>query len=92
MNSGLKRKPAISLHFVTSRYFFLMRRESGEDFSLLARRHFGEVKAAPQLGRYLVEFCWRDFEIAMRVLKAQMSFTWLRCREFERPAGDFADP
>jgi len=32
-----------------------MRCEGGEDFSLLTRRHFGEVKAAPQLGRYLVE-------------------------------------
>jgi hypothetical protein len=33
-----------------------MRCEDGEDLSFFTRRHFGEVKAAPQLGRHLVEF------------------------------------
>lgn len=69
-----------------------MRREGGEDFSLLALGDFGEVKAAPQLGRHFVEFFWRDLEVAMRLLKAQMSFTRLGCREFERSAGYLADP
>ena len=63
-----------------------MRCEGGQDFSLLKCRHFGEVKAAPQLGCYLVELFWRDLEITMRLLKTQMSFTWLCWREFERPA------
>ena len=66
--------------------------EGGEDFSLLTRRHFGEVKAAPQLGRHLVEFCRRDLELKMRALKAQMSFTRLCWREFEGPARNLADP
>lgn len=69
-----------------------MRCEGGEDFALLTRRHFGEVKAAPQLGRHLVEFFWRNLEGTMRLLKAQMSFTRLCWREFERPACDLADP
>src|SRR4029450_10492771 len=81
-----------SLLHGASRYLLFMRREGGEDFSLLALRDFGKVKAAPQLGRYLVEFFWRDLEVTMRLLQAQMSFTRLGCREFEPPAGDLADP
>ena len=69
-----------------------MRCEGGEDFSLLLFRDFREVKAAPQLCRHLVEFFWRDLEVTMRFLKAQMNFTRLGCREFERPACDLADP
>ena len=34
---------------------------------------FGEVEAVPQLGRDLVEFFWRDFEVTMRLLKAQFA-------------------
>src|SRR4029434_247357 len=69
-----------------------MRGESGEDFSLLTRRHFGEVETAPQFGRHLVKFLWRDLEITMRLLKAQMSFARLCRREFERPSRDLAYP
>src|SRR4029450_7255541 len=75
-----------------SGYLLFMRREGDEDFSLLALRDFGKVKAAPQLGRYLVEFFWRDLEVTMRLLKAQMRFTRLGRAEFERPARDLADP
>ena len=58
-----------------------MRCEGGEDFFLLAARHFGEVKGAPKLGRDLVEFVWRDLEVTMRLLKAQMqSFPALLAR------------
>ena len=56
-----------------------MRCEGGEDFSLLTLRHFGEVKAASQLGCNLVEFFWRDMEVTMRLLKTQFSlsrFCW----------------
>ena len=69
-----------------------MRCEGGEDFSFLTRRHFGEVKAASQLGGDLVKFRWRDPEVTMRLLKSQMSFTRFCCRKFERAARDFADP
>ncbi len=88
----LRVKRGQSLRLVACRYLLLMRCEGGEDFSLLPRRHFGEVKAAPQLGRYLVEFFWRDLEATMCLFKAQMSFPRLCWREFERPARDFTDP
>ena len=68
-DSDSSRQPQ-SLSVVASRYLVLMRCEGGEDFSLLTRRHFGEVKAAPQLGRHLVEFFWRDLEGTMRLHKA----------------------
>jgi len=58
-----------------------MRCEGGEDFSLFTRRHFAKVKGAPELGRHLVKFFWRDLEVTMRLLKAQMSFTRLCWRE-----------
>src|SRR6185503_3566857 len=81
-----------SLRLVAGRYLFFVRCEGGEDFTLLTRRHFGEVKAAPQFGRYLVEFFRRDPELAMRVLKAQMGFAPFCRREFEGPSRNLADP
>ncbi len=51
-----------------------MRCEGSKDFSLLTRRHFGEVKDAPELRGDLVEFLWRDFEITMRLLQFLTSF------------------
>src|SRR4030095_10756519 len=80
-----------SLRHVASRYL-LMRCEGCKDFPLLARRYFEEVKGAPKLGRYLVEFFWRDLEVAVRLLETQFSLSRLCWREFERAARDLADP
>ena len=41
---------------IASRYLVLVSCEGGEDFFLLAPRHFDEVKGAPKLSRDLVEF------------------------------------
>jgi hypothetical protein len=51
---------------MSSRYLVLVSCKGGEDFFLLALRHFNDVKGAPKLGRDLVEFVWRDPEVTMR--------------------------
>lgn len=83
---------AASLFHRASSSLLLMRGERGEDLSLLALRYFGEVTAASQLGRHLVEFFWRNLEVTMRRLQAQMCFARLGCRLFEPTARDLADP
>src|ERR1700674_5489440 len=77
---------------VASRYLVLVRCESAEDFSLLARRHFEEVKGARKLCRDGVEFFRRDLEITMRLFKTHLSFPWLCGCVVERPARDCTDP
>ena len=48
----------LSRRHITRRYLVLVSCESGEDFSLLARRDFDEVKSASKFSRDLVEFVW----------------------------------
>ncbi len=89
---SVPRTRLFSLPLVASRYLALMGCEGGEDFSLLASRHFGPVKGAPEHGRDLVKFRRRDFEVTMRILKAQWSASRFCWREFGWPARDLADP
>src|ERR1700730_1767032 len=84
-------QPLTRVH-VASRYLVLVRCESAEDFSLLARRHFKEVKGAPKLCRDGVELFRSDLEITMRLLETYLSFPRLCGRVVKRPARDCADP
>jgi hypothetical protein len=43
--------------------------EGGEDFFLLASRHFDEVQRAAEFRSDLVKFLWRDTEVPMRLLE-----------------------
>ena len=63
-----------------------MRGERCQHFSLLALRHLGEVQRPPEFSSDLIEFCWRNPEIAVGFLKAERRRAGLGRRELERSA------
>jgi hypothetical protein len=75
-----------------SRNLAFVRCEGGEDFFLLASRHFDEVQRTAEFRSDLVKFLWRDTEIPMRLLETDRSFSRLGRRVWERPAGDGTNP
>jgi hypothetical protein len=81
---GLDQSASRDLAFVSC--------EGGEDFFLLASRHFDEVQRAAEFRRDLVKFLWRDSEVPMRLLETDRSFSGPGRRVWERPAGDGTNP
>jgi hypothetical protein len=70
----------------------LVRGKGCQNFSLLALRDFGKIQTSSEFRRNLIEFCGRDAEITVGLLKPERRLAWFGGRELEGPAGNIADP
>ena len=66
--------------------------EGCQDFGPSWLRHLEEVKGPSELHCDLIEFCGRDPEVAVGLLKAERRRAGLGGCELEKPARNVADP
>ena len=66
--------------------------EGSQDFTFLALRNLEEVQGPPELRSDLIEFCGRDAEVPVGLLKAEWRRAGPGGRELEGPARNVAHP
>ena len=59
--------------------------KGGQHFGLLTLGDLGEIKAPSEFRGDRIEFCGRDAELSVRLLKAERRRARLGCRELEGP-------
>ena len=83
---GLKLEESLSLVYGgrrSRRPPHLCERRGCQDFGLLALRDLGEIQASSEFRGDLIEFCWRDLEVAVGLLETKRSLAGLRGCELE---------